>query len=195
MYSAAMELETATAPRSARVLKIATVVVIVVAVVLLFKSGVLRQLELETLPATVREAGALGSVLFLLAFTLLQPLNVSSHIFVIGSALIWPPHVAFALSCIGSFTASHLSFGTARWLGRDFIQPRLPERMKRYDEKLSNAGLRAIIWMKVVFFNMPGLQFALGVSRVPVRTFALGTIIGNVPTIVVDIAIGLWFVH
>ncbi len=183
------------APSSRRYVKGAAIALIVAAVALAFKSGVFRDLELETLPETIRAAGAMGSLVFLLAFTLLQPLNVSSHIFVIGAALIWPPHIAFALSCIGSFTASHLSFGTARWLGRDFIQPRLPERVRRYEEKLSEAGLKAVIWLKLIFFNAPGLQFALGVSRVPLRTFAIGTAIGNLPTILVDLAIGIWVIR
>ncbi|MBC7172159.1 MAG: TVP38/TMEM64 family protein [Polyangiaceae bacterium] len=175
-----------------RYLKVAISLMIVAAIVALFASGVYRQFELEALREAILDAGPLGSLAFLVAFTVLQPLNVSSHVFIIGAALIWSPPVAFALSFVGSMTASHLAFGTARWLGRDYVQPRLPERMRRYDERLSNAGLRAVIWMKVLLFNMPALQFALGVSRMPLRTFSLGTAIGNLPTILVDIAIGVF---
>ncbi len=192
-----MELEgtpETTSPRGSPVhaLKVAAVVAIVVVVVVAWRSGILRDLELETIRDRIRAAGAMGSLLYLLAFTVLQPMYVSAHAFVIAAALIWPPPMAFALACTGAFTSSHFAFGTARWLGRDFVQPRLPERIRRYDDVLATGGLRFLIGLKAIMYTSPHLQFALGVSRVPVRSFAIATFVGNMPQLLAGLAVGWW---
>jgi uncharacterized membrane protein YdjX (TVP38/TMEM64 family) len=169
--------------RRRRILRVASFGVVALLLVAFFASGAHRSVDLEGLRSTIRGAGPIGGVVFLCAFAFLQPLHISSYLFIFVAAFLWSPPVAFALSWLGAFAACHVSFGVARWLGRDFVQPRLPERLRSYDRSLSEGGLRFLLLMKVLFFSTPVVQFAFGVSRIPLRTFAFGTALGNTPTV------------
>jgi uncharacterized membrane protein YdjX (TVP38/TMEM64 family) len=182
-----------------RILRSAALVAVAVALVAFFASGAHRAIDLEGLRSAIRAAGPLGALVFLCAFALLQPLHVSSYVFIFAAAFVWPPPLAFALSWAGAFAACHVSFGVARGLGQGFVQPRLPERFRRFDRSLSAGGLRFVVLTKLVFFSTPAVQFAFGVSRIPLRTFALGTAIANTPTVALAVVFAAqlerWLLH
>ncbi len=79
-----------------------------------------------------------------------------------------------------------VGFAFARYFGRDWVEGRMPERLRLWDARLSEKGLPAVILFRLLFFLNPASHWALGLSRVPAPTAFLGTSIGFVP------AIALW---
>jgi uncharacterized membrane protein YdjX (TVP38/TMEM64 family) len=57
----------------------------------------------------------------------------------------------------------------------------MPERLQKWDERLSERGLPVVIVFRLMFFLNPASHWALGLSRVSTPNAVVGTAIGFVP--------------
>ena len=57
----------------------------------------------------------------------------------------------------------------------------MPERLRRYETRLAEHGLRTVIWIRLLFFLFPPAHWILGLSQVRFAPFAVGTVIGLLP--------------
>lgn len=146
-----------------------------------YASGTYAAIDPEKMRAWLQDAGAWGGVLFVLVYCVLQPLGVRSVFFLLSAPMVWQPLTAFALSWAGAVAASVAAFGFARFVGRAWVQRRLPPGIRRLDDRLATRGLRTVLLLRLFFYTAPTLQFALGVSRVRGGAFLTGTILGVVP--------------
>ena len=144
----------------------------------------------ENLRAAVAAAGVWGPIVFLLAFALLQPFGLSAHAFIIAASFIWPWPVALALSWTGAMLATTVSYWFARYVGRDWVQSRLPERVRKYDEQIATKGFRSVLMLRLVFFTFGPMQMMLGVSRARFVDVMTGTAVGVLPVMVAEILLG-----
>jgi uncharacterized membrane protein YdjX (TVP38/TMEM64 family) len=151
-------------------------------------------LELAWEPERVREllveSGVWGPLAFLAAFALLEPFGVPGTVFVLPAALVWPAGLALALSWIGALLASVIGFGFARWMGREWVQARLPQSLRVYDERLAERGLQTVIAIRLTFFMLPATHWALGLSRVRFAPYVAGSAIGYLPRLIVIVLFG-----
>lgn len=151
-------------------------------------------IELVLQPERVREllveSGVWGPLVFLAAFALLEPFGVPGVLFVLPAALAWPAGVALGLSWLGSLLASIVGFAFARWIGRDWVEAHLPARLRVYDQRLEERGLRTVIAVRLMFFLAPAAHWALGLSRVRIAPFLVGSAIGYLPGLVAVVLFG-----
>ena len=149
-------------------IRIAAAVAVVALVAGLIASGALDAFSLEKTAEWVRSFGAAGFLVFLLAFTCIQPLGVSGHVFVLAAALVWPPWLAFGLSLLGALGSSLVNLGFARWVAFDWVQARIPDRLRRYERWVVDRGLWGVIVFRAITFTMHPAQLLMGVLRVPI---------------------------
>ncbi len=138
----------------------------------------------------LQSSGPWGPVLFVVAFAALQPFGFSAHVFIVAAALVWAPHWAAALSWLGAMMAGCVAFGVARWMGRGWVQARLPARLRQWDDRLAARGFRTVLVMRLLFFTFGPMQLMLGVSRVRFGAFLLGSAIGLAPVVVAESFVG-----
>ena len=119
-------------------------------------------------------------------FAILQPFGAPGAIFMMASATLWPFWLSLAVNMTGAVCAGMLGFGFARYMGRDWVEGRMPARLRAWDERLSEHGRPKVITFRLIFFLNPAAHWALGLSRVRVRDAILGTFIGLLP------AVALW---
>jgi uncharacterized membrane protein YdjX (TVP38/TMEM64 family) len=163
---------------SPRVLVVLAVVALLVAAKLL---GVFdRVREPARLAKSLVDLGAWGWLAFVVAYALLQPFGVPGTVFIIAAPLIWPWPIAFALSMIGTMAASVIGFNFARFVGRDFIAPRIPQRFRKYDEALEKRAFATVFTLRFIFWMPPLLHAFFGVSRVSGWTHFWGSLVGYV---------------
>ncbi|MEM7434772.1 MAG: VTT domain-containing protein [Myxococcota bacterium] len=162
-------------------LKIALVAILVSLIAWFYTSGLYQELDPERARAFIREAGLGGAALFVLAYACLQPLGINGLVFLLSAPLIWSPIEAFALNWIGTVGTGVFSFSFARFVARDWVQKRLPARVRRFDDRLHTRGFMTVLLLRLVFYTTPTVQYALGVSRVRVLPFLAGTILGVAP--------------
>ncbi len=162
--------------------------IFIVGLVTLWSSGVLPDFELEAMRDMVADAGTMGPLLFLLLFALVQPFGLSAHIFILTAAMAWPPELALPLSWTGSMLSAIVAFLTSRTLARDLIAARIPPRLRRWDDALEHRGFRTVLILRLVFFTTFLVQLMYGLTSVRWRDYLLGTALGNLPLIILEIA-------
>lgn len=131
---------------------------------------------------TLLGLGPWGYAAFIAAYTLLQPFGLPGTVFIMAAPLVWPWQVAFALSMVGTMTASVLGFLFARlvaggWL-RARLQARIPARFHKYDKALERHALRTVFWLRLVFWMPPWLHAFFGVSGVSFAAHFWGSLAG-----------------
>jgi uncharacterized membrane protein YdjX (TVP38/TMEM64 family) len=162
-------------------LKIALVAAIAGFVAWIYASGTYEKADPATMRVWFREAGPWGGALFVVAYSLLQPLGVNGLVFLLSAPLIWSPGEAFLLNWAGTVGTGLFSFFGARFAAHDWVQRRLPRRIRRFDDHLHTRGFRTVFLLRLILYTAPTLQWALGVSRVSFFPFLAGTVLGVAP--------------
>ncbi len=146
-------------------------VAVIVLLVLAERFGVL---QMFAAPARVKQTlvalGPGGYAVFIAAYTLLQPFGVPGTVFVMAAPLIWPWPIAFGLSMAGTMAASIVGFSFARFVARDWVATKIPERFRRYDEALARRAFATVFTLRLVFWMPPLLHAFFGVSSVRFAT-------------------------
>ncbi|MBC8067087.1 MAG: TVP38/TMEM64 family protein [Deltaproteobacteria bacterium] len=173
-----------------RWLKLAVGLLLLAGVVALLLADVHRSLD----PAAMRERllgwGPWGPAAFLLAFAVLQPVGVSAHAFIVAATLVWSPFAGMLLSWAGVLASSTTSFWFGRWMGREWVQSRLPARLRRWDGALEDHGFRTVLVMRLLLFTLGPMQLMLGVSKVRFGSYLAATAIGVLPVVAIESYIG-----
>ena len=99
----------------------------------------------ETIQLWLDDKGPWGPAMFVGLYAVLQALFVSSHIFIIAANAVWPPELAIIYSWIGAMGSGLISFVFARFIARDWVQARLPDKIKKYDSKLESSGFLTVL--------------------------------------------------
>ena len=142
----------------------------------------------ERLKLALLGMGAGGYAAFLLAFAVLQPLGVPGVALVVAASWVWPKPIAFALSVGGSILASATGFLFARFVARDWVAANMPERFRRFDERIEERGFLAVLALRLVFLMNPFLHGLFGISKIRFRSYLAASALGYLP----GIAIWVW---
>jgi uncharacterized membrane protein YdjX (TVP38/TMEM64 family) len=157
-----------------------------------FLAGPLREMKLGEAGDALREMGQPGILLFLLIFSVVQPLGVSSHLFTFTATLVWGQPLAFVLTWVGATLATMTAFGFARYVARDWVQANLPPRFRDLDARLQKSAFRTILLLRTLFWCAPPVGFAAGVSGVNGMTHHLASALGCVPQVFLSSLLAFW---
>ncbi len=168
--------------------KIAAVAVVVVLLVVAQRFGVFEEFkDPERVRDTLVQLGAWGYLAFIVAYAALQPFGVPGTVFVMAAPLIWPWPVAYALSMVGTMAASVIGFSFSRFVARDWIAAKIPDRFRKYDDALERNALRTVVLLRFIFWMPQLLHAFFGVSKVRFSTHFWGSLIGYaVPLLLVS---------
>ena len=162
----------------------------------IYVSGAYERFDPATMRDWVRDAGPWGGLLFVASYSVLQPRGLNGLVFLLSAPLIWNPTDAFLWNWAGTVGSGLFSFAGARFLARDWLQARLPRRVRRFDERLYTHGFRTVLLLRLIFYTTPSVQWALGVSRVRFAPFFAASVIGVAPftlaTTLVGIRVAAW---
>lgn len=132
----------------------------------------------------------LGALLYLAGYTVISAVGVPGVVFLVPSALVFDKPVAFVLGMIGSLTSSWLAFALTRSTLRSWIEPRVPRRLRRWDDAMAQNELRTVIVARLMFFLLPPVSWALGLTKVRTWPYLVGTVIGVLPGVALSIWVG-----
>lgn len=87
------------------------------------------------------------------------------------------------LALVGTSMGAAVGFALARHLGRDFVRRRMGERARRWTD-LERGGTTAVLALQLTPVMPHDLINSLaGVSRMPYRSFFVGSLVGTLPII------------
>jgi len=165
----------------ASLLKIAVAVALAALVAWIYASGAYERFDPVTMRDWVRAAGPWGALLFVVSYSCLQPFGVNGLVFLLSAPMIWSPTEAFLLNWAGTVGTGLFSYAGARFFLRDWLQRKLPQRARRFDDRLHSHGFRTVLLLRLVFYTTPSVQWALGASRVRFLPFVAASILGVAP--------------
>jgi uncharacterized membrane protein YdjX (TVP38/TMEM64 family) len=186
-------IETTKARKPVRAGAIARALLVLAALALvgwLFASGAHRAIEPHALKTRILAFGAVGPLVFVLAFALVQPLGPSGHIFTVAASLVWSPPVAFALGLIGAVGAQTTAFAFYRYAASDWARARIPDRLLAYEDRLVARPFRSVLLIRLVSFTWPLVPPLLAVSRVRFAPMLAATFVGLAPGVALDVFVG-----
>ncbi|MCP4003861.1 MAG: TVP38/TMEM64 family protein [bacterium] len=137
----------------------------------------------ERARAALEGLGMWAPVLYVLSFAALEPFFVPALAFIIPGAVVFSFPTLFLLSWLASVGAGIVGFSFARFLGRDFVETRLPKGLHRYDRRLATKGLQTVILIRLTLFLAPPAHWLLGLSQVRFSSFVIGSALGFIPGI------------
>jgi uncharacterized membrane protein YdjX (TVP38/TMEM64 family) len=144
----------------------------------------------EALAGSARESAPWTAAVLLTGYAL-RPLTLVpvTPLWIVSGALLgWG--VGAGLSLAGTSLGAGVAFALSRRLGRDFVERRFP-RLGRLGRVDAAHGLRTVLALQLTPVMPHDLVngFA-GVSRMPYRSFFLGSLLGSLPLIVLYTYVG-----
>jgi uncharacterized membrane protein YdjX (TVP38/TMEM64 family) len=172
-------MEGSLAGRTDTRLKVAALLAVFVLLALAHRLGLLHRFADPAGAArTLRGLGGWGYLAFIASYALLQPFGIPGTVFVVAAPLIWPWPIAFALSMTGTMAASVVGFSFARLVARDWVESKIPNRFRKYDEALAKRAFSTVFLLRFVFWMPQLLHTFLGVSKVPFWTHFWASLAG-----------------
>ncbi|MCP5058624.1 MAG: TVP38/TMEM64 family protein [bacterium] len=141
--------------------------------------------DAERMHALLADSGALGPLLYVAAFSLIEPLGVPGILFIGPATTVWSYWTVVGLSLAGAVGAGIVSYIAARWFLRDWVQEHLPPRVRRFTRHAEERPLRTVVLVRLVFFLAAPAHWALGISNIRFVPFVLGSAIGFAPPMMV----------
>jgi uncharacterized membrane protein YdjX (TVP38/TMEM64 family) len=170
--------------------RLATLLAALAAGLLLWLLG--QDLVLDVLHWTARQ-GAWGPVWLVALYPIAGLALVPGALLSIGAGFLFGAGPGLAGAAIGTQLGAAFIFFLARTAARDWAACRIAKSrgFRALDEAVAGDALKIVFLTRlspVLPFNV--LNVAYGLSRVPARTFLLGTLLGTLPVTVVHIWIG-----
>jgi len=106
-------------------------------------------------------------------------------VLIIATALVFDAKIAFAISMLGSMSATVMGYATGRYFWSSAVIKVVGARLRRVTERLATAGVISVTFVRM----LPIAPFAVvnlvaGSVRVPLRSLLWGTLLGMGPGIV-----------
>jgi uncharacterized membrane protein YdjX (TVP38/TMEM64 family) len=139
----------------------------------------------------IRDAGPAGHAGFLLAYVLGAVAFLPGGLLQGAAGFLYGPWVGFAVAWPAGVISGSVSFFLARTVLRDVVEARLRGRLQRLDRALGENGTLVVALLRISPlspFNL--VHYALGLTAVRWRSFALGTLLGSIPPCALFVWIG-----
>jgi uncharacterized membrane protein YdjX (TVP38/TMEM64 family) len=179
----------------ARLLRLGILAAVVVALLVVrFTTSFGSSLSTARIRDLVQHAGAAGVAVFIVAFAVGELLHVPGMVFVAAAVMAWGRVGGGALSYVAALVSVSLGFAVVRAIGGQPLatieRPRVRALLARLDQRpiLTVALLRLFLWVA------PALNYALALSSVRYRDYAIGSAIGlALPMAIAAALFGVWF--
>jgi len=115
---------------------------------------------------------------YLIAGVVAFPVNV----LILATAAVFGPWLGFAYSALGVFTSAFLVYFVGAWLGKATVERLLGPKLRRALDGARKRGLFVVVAFRVVPVA-PGtvVNLALGASGIRFADFAIGSVVGMTP--------------
>jgi uncharacterized membrane protein YdjX (TVP38/TMEM64 family) len=163
-----------------RLLRIGLSVLLVVAITLAWLNR--DQLTAETITAWVEHNGYWGPAVFIGVYTIAPALFLPGSVLTLAGGALFGPFTGALLSLIGATIGATVAFLIARYLAADWVERRVSGRLQEIKEGIEREGWRFVAFVRLVpLFPFNLLNYALGLTRLSVQTFAITSFITMAP--------------
>lgn len=148
---------------------------------------------LVTVVEWIRGQGAAGPALFAATYVIAAVLLLPGSVLTIGGGFAYGPLWGLALVSPVSVVAATAAFVLGRTVARDWIMRRLGKdpRLAAIDAAVGHNGFKIVLLLRLSpLFPFNALNYLLGLTRVRLRDFVLGSWLGMLPGTALYVYIG-----
>ena len=187
------------APKKPLWRRLAPLVVLIAGLGAFFALGGQQYLDAERAQALLRDMDGWvqdNLVLALVVYTVFYALAVAISVpgalwFTIGSGFLFGAYLGTGVAVIGSTTGATIIFLAARYAFADWVREKFPGYVKKLQDGFSRDAFTYVVILRLIpvlpFF---GINIATALLNVPVRAYALGTLVGVIPGAYVYATVG-----
>src|SRR3989344_2814977 len=140
------------------------------------------QLNLETLDASIKQAGMLGPLLFMGIYALATVLFLPGSILTLAGGALFGPVAGTFYNLTGATMGATLAFLVARYLASDWVARKAGGRLKQLMEGVENEGWKFVAFTRLVpLFPFFLLNYALGLTRIRISHYIVATYVFMLP--------------
>jgi uncharacterized membrane protein YdjX (TVP38/TMEM64 family) len=132
----------------------------------------------------VRQAGGAGTLSFGIVYAVAAVLLLPASILTLGAGFVWGPFLGLAVVLPSATVAATVAFLLGRTVARGWVQRRVADhpRFRAIDEAVGSGGFRLVLLLRLSpLFPFNLLNYTLGLTRVSLRDYVLGSAIGMAP--------------
>ena len=155
----------------------------------------LSGISLTSIPLLLEEwlddVGLFNAALIYIVIYAVRPLILfPATLLTIASGLIFGPWLGTLFTIIGENASANFGFSLSRWFGREAVTSHSTEMMNRWDSKLEQNGLVAVLTMRLIMLPFDAVNFGCGLTSIRHRDYAIGTFIGILPSLIGFVLLG-----
>jgi len=159
--------------------------VFLIILAVLYLSDARKYLDPMILRQTLQDLGVLGPLVFIGAYAFATAAFLPGSPFTIAGGYVFGPFWGTLYTVIGATIGAMLGFLIARYVAgsqvHEFVDKRLPTVRNMYD-KLETKGFATVLVLRLLpIFPFTGLNYALGLTPVKLRSYFVATLIGITP--------------
>ncbi len=149
----------------AKLFRLLLVLVLVTGIVFAFVYR--QQFDVAALESWVRNAGAVGPVLFMLVYALGTVFFLPGSVLTLAGGALFGPVWGTLINLTGATLGAALAFLVARYLAADWVERKTGGRLRQLKEGVENEGWRFVAFVRLVpLFPFNLLNYALGLTRI-----------------------------
>jgi len=122
-------------------------------------------------------------LLFMAVYVVQTALSLpGAAILSLAAGAIFGAMMGTVYACLAASIGATLAFLATRYLLHDLVQRRFGGRMEKLNRELETRGFNYLLFLRLVpVFPFFLINLAAGLTRLPLRTFIIGTIVGIIP--------------
>lgn len=141
-------------------------------------------------PERIRGWGWPAAAGYAVAMAVLGGFGLPPVVLLVPAGMVWPFWVAFLQAYAGGMGAAVIGFLGSRYALRSVVTPRIPPRLLAFERRLETHALGTVVGMRLLFYLFPPVNWMLGISRIPLGVFVVGTAAGMLPGTVMYLLAG-----
>lgn len=159
--------------------KLLGIIAFIAALFFLFEvSGLRANFSLEFLRATIEANFVLGVIVFIAVFALGNLIQIPGWLFLAAAVLALGKVAGGVVTYVAAVFSCFLTYAIIGFLGQGALRGLEGPLAQRMFKRLDNHPVSSIALLRLVFQTVPVLNYALAMSAVKFRHYALGTLIG-----------------
>jgi uncharacterized membrane protein YdjX (TVP38/TMEM64 family) len=140
------------------------------------------RLTAEAITAWVEHSGYWGPAVFIGIYTISPALFLPGSLLTLAGGALFGPFAGALFSLTGATIGATVAFLIARYLAADWVERRVSGRLQEIKEGVEREGWRFVAFVRLVpLFPFNLLNYALGLTRLSVQTFAVTSFITMAP--------------
>ena len=126
--------------------------------------------------------GVWAPLIFILVYIMGAVLFVPGTVLTLIGALVFGTWFGTLYTVIGATIGASAAFLIARYAGREFIAKLLKGKLVKFDKGIEKNGLKVTLVLRLIpVFPFNVLNFGLGLTKVKLKHYVIGTFIGIIP--------------